>query len=417
LGGATLLVYVDGDDGTTLNRVGVATARDRDGLTVTGVTDEDVGVRLEVAPGRYRVFAGDSLGIWGRAEGAIEVAAGGEATVRLNLPRNPTVRVDASCVLDLDVHLVTTTEQRLLYSEEIDGADVPVPVGERVVFRVDVNAVGERCSHFIEVPGPGANVVLTGPPLTLVKASFVGPDGTPVRARLSLQRVAGEYRGYEDTNAATTASLETPLRGRVTWFAIPEQAGFDRRFGDIVLTDDDVDFGEVHFTARTGPPLRIEVPEELREQRFQVKIAMTGEDKRFDVYQVYLDDEELTCNDTGTAAAGDRLQVSGGPDEVVPYSFVLNGPPPWTVPWPSGELSVTARSADGKLLTDGVVLLDGHRVNFGEQRRGVVRLRAIQPGPHTLVVAQRDHLAKVYALRCVAGERRALDVQLSVRER
>ncbi|MCB9876009.1 MAG: carboxypeptidase regulatory-like domain-containing protein [Planctomycetes bacterium] len=417
--GAELLVHATGPDGAAADGVRVTAVRAHDGQTATAETDEHGDVRLPVAPGSYRVLADGHLGTWGRAESIADVTAAAEVTLRLTVPRNPTVRVDASRVLDMTVGITTATDYRALDAAGIDGADVPVPAGERATFRVstwqDDDELGVR---FFEVPAPGGVVVLEGPPPSHVKAHFVGPDGEPVEARLSLQRQAGEWRQNGDDETSTEADAATPLRGRCTWFAIPADDALAPRFGDLVLTDDDVDLGEVRFAQRNGPALRVEMPEELRDTQFRVRIAMPREHLRYDLD---LDDETFTCDDVGTAAAGDIVQVShwsgGDGDVVVPYTFELSGPPPWTVPWPRAELKVTARRSDGHLLTDGVVLLDGFVVPIDEDQPGSVRLRGIQAGPHTLVVAQREHLSRTFVLRFADGEQRSLDVRLSPKVR
>jgi len=410
----TLPVTTAGPDGVAAVDVHIAAVRDADGLTVTGYTDEAGTAKLSVAPGHYRVFADGQLGEWGRCEVEVDVASGSAATVAIPLPRNPTVKVDASRVEDMRIGLTTAEGYRELFLDGKADVDVPVPVGQRATFRVSCDEHRELLVRFFDVPAPGGKVVLDGPPVTRLRARCVDPDGETVEASLRIERQIGAYSfDHVADEFASEPVATTRLSGAVTWVVLPEREDLLPRMGELVLGEDggEIDLGELQLQAFSGPELKVELPDDLMPADGWVRVALA----RANAFFASSLEEDGTAIGLGAAVAGDRLQVTLDAEGVLPFSYLVPGPPPWTVPWPSASLRLTLRDAGGAPLTDGSVIVDGTVVSLYEEVAGELRLRAIEPGLHTLVVAQRDHLVKAYTLRFAADEERALDVQLTER--
>jgi hypothetical protein len=128
-----------------------------------------------------------------------------------------------------------------------------------------------------------------------------------------------------------------------------------------------------------------------------------------------LDDVGQAASGFGDFAAGDRLRLEVEAPGVLPVVFVAPGPPPWKVTYPVGSLTLALHSAKDLPLTAAVVIVDGEVVQHDFAKSTTVTLRGVAAGSHTVVVAECDHLAKVFRLNVLDGEQRTLEVTLAPR--
>ena len=189
-----------------------------------------------------------------RSEREFEVGEAPLEAVELTVPKNPTVHVDTSRIQDMTFGITTATQFRALDPAEVDGKDVPIPVGERATFRISMREDDELLVRFVETSGPGASLVLDGPPQMHVRARFVGPDGKPAPGELRLQRELGSFQlehGGAGDDATPTADVATRMTGTLAWIAVPKDAALAQVHGDVVVTSGkDTDLGEIRFAAR-----------------------------------------------------------------------------------------------------------------------------------------------------------------------
>jgi hypothetical protein len=253
--GREVSVRAHAANGEPAPKVRIVAVRLRDGFTATAFTDANGTVALSLPNGRYVLSADGELGAFGRGERELEVGDANLDLVEIVVPKNPTVRVDASRIQGMTVGITTATQYRLLDDFAIDGADVPIPVGVRATFRVSLHEGDDLLVRFVEVSEPGSKLVLEGPPEMRVTARFVGPDGRPVPATLRLKRELGAdgiERGGADSDAAATAEIPTRRTGTLTWIACPQDEALAQVHGDVVVeSGKDVDLGEIRFAAPT----------------------------------------------------------------------------------------------------------------------------------------------------------------------
>jgi len=86
------------------------------------------------------------------------------------------------------------------------------------------------------------------------------------------------------------------------------------------------------------------------------------------------------------------------------------------VKWPTASLHVALRSVADKRIGDAVAILDGTPVKDAWKDGKEILLRGLTAGAHTLVLAERHHLAKVFDLVITDGEDRTLAVELAPRD-
>jgi hypothetical protein len=416
-----VVVRVRGASGEPASAVRVVAVRAGDGTTAMETTGEDGSARFSLPTGHWRLLADGELGPFGRSEREFDVAEGALDPVELVVPKNPTVRVDASRIQGMTFGITTARQFRGLDPEAVDGKDVPIPEGERATFRISLSAEGELLVRFVEIPGPGATLVLEGPPEMHVRARFVGPDGKPTPGELRLQRELGSFqmeRGGAGDDATPSGDVVTRLTGTVTWIALPKDETLASVRGDIVVASgQDVDLGEIRFAAPSAPDLTVVLPPDLKEARGTVRgtrVRANGGTMS------HLDEQNQVASGLGDFAAGDRLLLELAERDApgaLPFPFLVPGPPPWTLTYPTGSLTLGLRSAKDLPLAAAVVIVDGRRMNHDFVASPSLRLRGVAPGPHTVVVAERAHLARVFQLVATDGEARTLDVVLTPRER
>jgi hypothetical protein len=155
-----------------------------DGFTVSQFIEGGASVEWSLPPGSYEVSADGELGTWGRASQALAVGAD-DASITLEVPRNPTVRVDAARIPGARVGLTTARDYRLVSGEELERGLVTIPEGERAMFRITDREWGELVVNFVEIPPAGAArdavIPLDLGPTTTIRARPVGPEGEPTR--------------------------------------------------------------------------------------------------------------------------------------------------------------------------------------------------------------------------------------------
>lgn len=397
--------------------VRIVAVRTDDGLTATEVTDEDGNTRLALPAGRYRLSADGELGPFGRCAREIDVGETTAEPVDLTVPKNPTVRVDTSRILGMTLGITTATLFRELDPDEVDGTDVPIPDGERATFRVSTHEDGELLVNFVEIPGPGATLVIEGPPQTHIRARFVGPDGKPVAASLEIRRELGSFRperGGAAEDATEVADVATRLVGTISWIASPQDESLAQVHGDVVVRSGvDTDLGEIRLLPPRAAGLTVALPDDLKGTGGSVSGTRTrahggawGE----------IDEDGVVAAGFGDFAAGDLLWIQPAAPHALPFRFVAPGPPPWQVRYPASALTIALRSGKDLPLTKAVVILDGQIVRKGFAESASLRLRGVAKGPHTLVVAAPAHLAQVYHLVLHDDEQRVLDVTLNPRD-
>lgn len=397
--------------------VRVALIRNSDGFTATAETDEAGRLRLLAPAGRYRLLADGELGVFGRNSMELEIREGKAASPVIVVPRNPTVRVDASKVIGFTVGITTATQFRQLDPEAIDGEDVPVPAGERATFRISLRHEGELIVRHVEVPAPGADILLEPLATTRLKGQCIGPDGHPSAAQLHVSSGMRAWvlaPGSAPESSTPDVMADTYLTGKVTWVAVPRDETLAPAHGETVLppTGGEVDLGKIQFTHENRPNLRLILPLNLQGEGGTVVATLMGGRGRF---ENSLDEQDSIDVGLSGVTAGDWLRISLG-DEVLPLQFRAPGPPPWQIAWPKARLQLTVRSAKNLPIADAVVIVDGTILRHRFDGVDRTEIRYLQAGAHSIVVAQKDHLARVYRLVIEDGETRELEVLLSPRE-
>jgi len=400
--GCRLGVHAVGAGGEPAVGVRIVAVRDADGATYTGISEEPGTVTLNVPPGHYRVMADGELGAWGKSAGGIDMVKGTPASMTLTVPRNPTVHVDASQVRDLAVGIATADCFLRLDPAEIDGKDLPVPTDRRATFRISTQEAD--AVRFVDVPAPGSKVVLQGPPEARLRAHFVGPDGKPTSAKLS---VGAEYFGGDE--AATELSVTTRLLGLVTWYARPDDDSLGPARGDATLSaGGEVDVGPIRFAKARKGDLHVELPSAMTAEERPPRVAMET------FSGAPLDEHDSIWIDLTDPTHSEWVAMKA--DGWVPFRFRLAGEPPWNVKWPTASLHVALRSVADKRIGDAVAILDGTPVKDAWKDGKEILLRGLTAGAHTLVLAERHHLAKVFDLVITDGEDRTLAVELTPRD-
>lgn len=392
----------------------IVATRTTDGLTFTELTDALGEAHLDLPPGIYVLHGDGELGRFGRSQRELVVAADRTTIAPLVVPKNPTVLVDTKQIDHMNFGITTATRFRELATSPTELLEIPIPVDERATFRISHQDDGDLVVRFVEIPGPGQTMVLEGPPVTKVRARFVGPDGKPVPASLRLERAVANdsLASQPDEDAAPTAELETSRVGTLTWVASPQDERLAMRLGDLVAGRGDLDLGEIRFEVQNAPELTVVLPDELKEEGGSVEgYRADGVRRPRDGFG----EDGVIANGFGDFVAGDVLWVEPRTEGAMPFPFVVPGPPPWTVTYPTTSLTLTMRSAAGLPATYPKVFVDGTQVAWNREDEPELRLLGLAPGEHTLVVAERAHLARRLRITIGADEQRALEVQLNQR--
>ncbi|MBN2491868.1 MAG: hypothetical protein JXQ29_13560, partial [Planctomycetes bacterium] len=378
--------------------------------------------------GRYEILVDGELGEWGTARRDLELEDGSAAaTVALEVPRNPTVAVDASRVRGLRLALTTARQFRRLEPEQIDGKRVPVPAGERAVFRVSGEEDGELLVHFIDVPpqssGDDRPVVLDWLPVTRVTARLRAPDGSAARGRLRIVRERGNpaFETAEPRTESTEAPVaRTRLTGTVDWIAVADDAALAPAYGTVALSEPGatVDLGDVRLAPAGGFSLSVETPAALRDKDLRLAVAL----RRTNYVSVSMNragsDGLLRADlrELSWIGTGEQLELSVDEEPAwLPCVVRIESPPPWRVRWPTAELGLRILDAAGHPLTEAAVIADGTLLPLEPDAAGALRLHGLTAGPHEIVVADRRHRARVLRLIFRDGERRDLEVRLRAR--
>lgn len=411
-----VLVQVAATDGQSAADVRIVATRSTDGMTFTDHTDERGKVHLMLPVGDYMLRGDGELGRYGRCEHALVVADDKPETVQLVVPTNPTVTVDTSRIDGMTFGITTGTGYRELETSAEGSVEIPFPVDERATFRISHRNEGDLVVRFVEIPGPGQTMVLEGPPETMIRARFVGPDGRPVPASLRLERGShGDSFRRESTDGATpTGEVATSRVGTMTWIASPNDERLALRLGDVVVGRGDVDLGEIRFELQRAPDVTVVLPAELKEAAGSVHGQRAGGTRStIDAF----DEDGVIASGFGDFIAGDMLWIEPDEPGAVPFPFVVPGPPPWTVNYPTTSLTLSMRSAASLPATYMKVFVDGTEVRWNRKEEPELRLRGLAPGEHTLVVAEGAHLARRLRLLMLDGEQRSLEVLMNPRQR
>jgi hypothetical protein len=392
--------------------VTVAAVRIDDGFTEMARTDEAGLAELLLPEGRFRALVDGGLGPFGDSETAFEVGQAPRAPLTLNVPKNPTVRVDVSKVAGMGIAIATATRSRWLELPDEGTCEVPVPRGEPARFRITTDESGVP-ARFMDVPPPGSSLVLEPLPSTTVWARFVGPDGKPVAASLSVFRPTwdaelGAGGGSEDAEAS--AAVITRHTGSLTWLAEPRDSSLMAQQGTLQARPGGaIDLGEIRFAAAPPPEsqvpeLTVTLPEGLLGDG-QVRWCHDGSSKWGNLDEGILQDPGLWHLTVGEIL---NIDVYGA----MAFRFVVPGPPPWVAPYPKGVLTLRVQSAAGRALSDVRVFVDGTARGHDFTREPTFALRGVTAGPQIVIVAERGHQARVHRLLFTEGEQRTLLVEL-----
>lgn len=83
--------------------------------------------------------------------------------------------------------------------------------------------------------------------------------------------------------------------------------------------------------------------------------------------------------------------------------------------YPTSSRTLAIRSATGLPVACATVFVDSCHVPWDREDRPELHLRGLATGPHTLVVAERGHLARRLRIFVAEREQRALELQLNPR--
>jgi hypothetical protein len=416
--GVPLTVRVTGPASEPAPGVRVALVRADDGLTAPAETDTEGAAAFSLPPGRYDVLADGELGAWGVARATVELKEGETPTLAVRVPRNPTVRVDASRLRGQEVRIGITTESqwRRLEFDAIDGKDVPVPAEGRATFRVSGDADGELLVRFFEIPSArDAPVVLDWPAPTRLVAHLVDEEGKPLSGHLSVERsIDGPWSSDDKSEPESAPAAETRLAGRVDWVAVASEPGFAATRGSVVLpapAGGEIDLGVVRVKRLASPYLRVIAPPDfLPDENDQVRVEVRRADSHWD--WVRPGEGGAVPLDLSWVRDGDVLDISVHESNVLPCDLRVSGPPPWTVRWPSASLKLHVTGKDGAAVECAVVVVDGALLEATTGPEGDLLVRGLSAGRHEVVVAESSHHGAAYTLDIVEGEARALEVRL-----
>lgn len=429
--GSRLSVNVDvgGDDIGPAAHVRVVLVRRTDGYTSTTHTDDEGRVTLEVPPGDYLVLVDGELGAWGAAEATLEVGLGKRNAIAVNVPRNPTVTVDASRAHDLWILLATPSRFRALElprNGELQHWKVPVPSKGPSRFWVATRGWGERIATSIQVPEPGGNVAIDLPPATVLRAALVGPDGLPTDGDLSVERpgflrmeTASSTR-ESGMRVSPLPSVETRLVGTVRWCARPMDPDLAWVYGSshIRAAGTVIDLGEVRLVRRVATEVQVDVPDGVEITR-EAKITCLQAGVRGTVHARLLPGGRADPTDTmrwPPLNSGTVVKITGvGRHGHRVFHRTMHGPPPWRLVWPPQRLLVEVRDARDEHLPlgDALLVLDGDLLGPAWAGDQPTLFHGIEEGWHTLTVIAPGRVAQRCRLKISREETRRLSVRLS----
>ncbi len=417
--GVPLEVRCVGSSGEPANGVLVAACRPRDGCTVTERTNDRGIAELSVPTGTYRILVDGKLGAWGDTEVPFEIEGNDAHELTIEVPRNPTVRVDSSRLPEhVNVRIATPTRFLLIEFDE-PITHVPVPTSEPAVFRISGNTDPgsyEDSVRYFEIPlvststaADRAPIVLEWLPTTRLHANFEGPDGNPALAYLDLH----EANVWNETDTDSTSVIrETCLDGEVHWTATPVDASLDPVSGsvDIPAGGGDVDLGTIRFLPAPLRELTILLPPDTSPDSVHVG------DSRYEwpATVIAADSDRLVVTDTWFDP-GTIVELTTDPDSWLPFRFELEGTAPWEVEWPTATIDLVVRDPNGAPLADASILLDREELDLWPKDDGTYRLAGIAAGPRQLIVAADFHKSVVFELIVEDGEYRQLELTLERR--
>ena len=228
--------------------------------------------------------------------------------------------------------------------------DVPV-VGRVVDAAGRPRAARVRwCDHKSEVPG------------TAGRQWIACPDGTfQVTAKPGLRLLEVE-------------EAERTLRSRLLWVSVPEPGAAER-----------IDLGAVQLSA--SPQLRFLGDDGAPLRNGLAASARPGWQEAGEHCNWPLDADG--CWRGADLRAGDAVRAKRDAD-AVPFRTLLQGDGPWTITVPSGQLTLEAFGAEGRV--DALVVVGDHAC---EATRGTATLRGLRFGPTRLFVSAPGHRSAV----------------------
>ncbi|MGE0191568.1 MAG: hypothetical protein AB7T63_05940 [Planctomycetota bacterium] len=391
--------------------LGVVAVRTSDGWTSRpGWTPDRVQYLLRCPPGEYLVHAWLEDG-WHVYPGVtlthapVTVADAGPTSVR--------VAMDAPRPLRLDVRALPEGVNLVLvghgWSRQLDCCEAQdeggvvmlhLPAQGEVFAVVEdsrvLTASGWPTQTFHRVPDsayePGADPVsMAAPPAIVLVGSTEHDDGAPVKTE-SPMGLWSPFTHGGPFRLDLGDVLEVPLRLEPRDDALLPRE-IDLR--DFPRRDGVIDLGRVVFRKRPPPALRLKILDvEGRPDAGAVYV------QRGDMHV------EARCRVDGDAAgfvhvptdsdallqAGARVTVVPGPagrSFVMPWRTTLEGPGPWSVRPPGGQLRISVEAPSGQAAIEGLrVEVDGVVVEpprwEDDADPGVMDIRGLEPGRHVV---------------------------------
>lgn len=390
-------------DGLIAYRVADGTAVGRFARGEDGVSEMALPAGVWV----FRLWGWLSSG--GPGEAKVEVRGPTEVAV----PRAPTraLAVDASALTEDDhVWLGAAGVSADVTIAARKGA-ISLPVVGDAVLRVR-RAPRVRS---IRVPAavPGAPPLRLLPPdATTITARLCGPADAEVKTGVRLETRLPTSLSEEDAEVETAAlPLATQSIGLAWFVARPKDDKLAGVAVEVDLADGElptIDLGELRFPERASLVVSIDRP-----------VGVAAEDTHV---EGVLPNVDWWWRTTAAAEEPIRLPFAlpagsvlvGGARNCMPVRVPADGPGPYRVAWPKGALEVVVPAANGGILDDVQVLIDGERFEAGPARR-VVWVGGIAAGEHRVLVAAPGRKAREYKATWADGETKWLSADLPSR--
>ena len=400
------------------SNVDVNVVRVEDGWTEIGRVGTQGVALLDVPAGRYVVEAlgrhGEGEIVHSRSNADVTVPATGGAYVRVELPAPAMLYVfgPAATTDESTVELLAEGERQPIVNEEgRSGFDVLVPVGTALALRI---TQGSR-THIqpllgvFERGGETEVRVERFEPVSL-HARFVGTDGQPAAGWLldpdSAHELPEDTVSVPDGVASPEATLSTLTGKNIRLIAWPEDATkYQPSFVDVptlAKSEGTVDLGTIRFAPRAAG-VRLESADgaPLDDAR-----ALVTRGERSEIRQVGRASWKSTLVDPwdtpGLLVEGASLHIEGteqagrGPERVVeaPLTRRLEGPGPWTIRRPAGQLTVDIQNESGAALAPWTVTLDDRPLEAWQENPARLRVIGLEAGPHEVLVESTGRVGK-----------------------
>jgi hypothetical protein len=362
-----------------------------------------------------------AAGMWVvRVEGRPESGGSGEIVVEVSgptevkVPREAvrTLRVDASSLQANDQVRLSIPRRSFDVTKDARNGVIVLPAEADAVLRI------ARSLRVRSIPVPAA-AAIDAPPLqllppapTTVTARLRGPDDSEVEAGVRLDTWLPTYLGDEDEDLDVGAlPIVTDWVGLGWFVARPKDAKLAGVAVEVDLGHGElptIDLGELRFPERSTLVVSIEVPAGVAAEETLVEAVIPNIDWGW--------------RSSAAAEAPIALPFAlpsgsvlvGHARNCLPARVPIEHPGPYRVAWPKGALEVIVPTANGEILDDVQVLLDGERFEAGPARR-VVWVGGIAAGEHRVLLSAPGRKAREYSAVWADGETKWLSADLPSR--